>query len=429
MEKIVTKIEATAMVIPQRKRVAAYARVSTGTVDMLHSLAAQVKHYNQYIRAKSEWEHAGVYADADETGTKDSRSEFQRLLADCRVGKIDMVITKSISRFARNTVTLLETVRELKDLGIDVLFEEQKIHSISGDGELMLAILAGYAQEESRASSDNIKWRKRNDMKTGKTIPVKIYGYDVVNGKLVINPEQAAVVRQMYDLLFAGLGTPAIGKKLDAQGITSPMEGKKWESCVIYQLLINPKMCGDVLHQRRFVLDHISKKEVRNNGELPKYYFEGTHEGIVSKETFEAAKAEFARRAAIGGQRGTEGLPFKSKMVCEKCGKNYQRRPNAYRGKIYGEWICWGRKSKLYDCNESPVVRERTLLLAATKALGLDEFNAEIFAEKVERIIAHHDSLQLTFIFYDGMEVTVAYKKYDKWREVAIIGKSNGNSR
>jgi hypothetical protein len=265
-------------------------------------------------------------------------------------------------------------------------------------------------------------------MKTGKTIPVKIYGYDVVDGKLVINPEQAAVVRQMYALLFSGLGTPAIGKKLDEQGIPSP-EGKEWESCVIYQMLINPKMCGDVLHQRRFVLDHISKKEVKNKGELPMYYFEGTHEGIVSKETLEAAKAEFARRAAIGGQRGTEGLLFKSKMICEHCGKNYQRRPNAYRGKIYGEWICWGRKSKLYDCNESLVVRERTLVVAAAKALGLDEFDSEIFTAQVERIIAHHANLQLTFIFYDGAEVTVAYKKYDKWREVAIVGESNSNTR
>ena len=151
--------------LPLRKRVAAYARVSSGKDAMLHSLSAQVSYYSEHIQSHPEWEYAGVYVDEALTGTKDDRDGFQRLLADCRAGKIDMVLTKSISRFARNTVTLLETVRELKTLGVDVYFEEQNIHSLSGDGELMLTILASYAQEESRSVSENCKWRIRNQFR------------------------------------------------------------------------------------------------------------------------------------------------------------------------------------------------------------------------------------------------------------------------
>ena len=199
MERAVTVIESTVKIPLTKKRVAAYARVSRGTDFMLHSLAAQVSYYSEMIQRNLDWEYAGVFADFDETGTKDNRPEFQKLLAECRAGRVDAVITKSISRLARNTVTLLETVRELKDLGIDVFFEEQNIHTLSGEGELMLTILASYAQEESRSVSENIKWRKRNDMKAGRTKPVKIYGFDTVDGKLVVNREQAEIVRRIYD--------------------------------------------------------------------------------------------------------------------------------------------------------------------------------------------------------------------------------------
>ena len=163
MDRKVQIIEKTNLELPKKKRVAAYARVSLGTEHMLHSLAAQVSYYSSLIQNNPEWEFAGVYADRDQTGTKDSRPEFQRLLADCRSGLIDMVIVKSVSRMARNTVTLLATVRELKELGIDIFFEEQNIHTMSEAGEMMLSLFAVFAQEESKNVSDNLKWRKRND--------------------------------------------------------------------------------------------------------------------------------------------------------------------------------------------------------------------------------------------------------------------------
>ena len=167
MERIVVQRHFLKANIPQLKRVAAYARVSSGKDAMLHSLSAQISYYSDLIQNHSGWQYAGVYADEALTGTKDNRENFQRLLADCRAGNVDMVITKSISRFARNTVTLLETVRELKNMGVDVFFEEQNIHSLSADGELMLTILASYAQEESLSASENQKWRVKRNFENG----------------------------------------------------------------------------------------------------------------------------------------------------------------------------------------------------------------------------------------------------------------------
>jgi len=168
MTRTITKIAPSVITLPKRTNVTAYARVSSAKDEMLHSLAAQVDYYRNMIRKRPEWTYCGVYADEALTGTKDSRPEFRRLIADCRAGKVDLVLTKSISRFARNTVTLLETVRELKALGIDVFFEEQGIHTLSADGELLLTILAGYAQEESLAVSENCKWRIRKNFREGK---------------------------------------------------------------------------------------------------------------------------------------------------------------------------------------------------------------------------------------------------------------------
>jgi len=257
----------------KRKRVAAYARVSGGTDEKLHSLAAQITHYSKHIKANKEWEYAGIYAEADEPGTKDTRPEFLRLLADCRAGKIDVILTKTLSRFARNTVTLLETVRELKALGINVIFEEQNIQTLSSAGELLLTLLAGFAQEESRSVSENIKWRRRKDMESGKTKPLKVFGYEAINGKLVVIPKQAEIIRLMFDLALSGKGSRAIARELNRRGIPSP-KGKQWSETVVRHLITNPKMCGDLLHQREYIVDHISKKVAKNRGELPMYRIE-----------------------------------------------------------------------------------------------------------------------------------------------------------
>jgi len=275
---------------PSRKNVAAYARVSDGKEEMLHSLAAQVSAYSELIQSRSDWNYRGVYADEALTGTKDNRPEFQRLLTDCRTGLIDIVITKSISRFARNTVTLLATVRELKTLGIDVFFEEQKIHSLSAEGELMLTILAGYAQEESRSCSENVKWKIRKDFERGKPSTGKMLGYRMKYGVLTVVPEEAEIVRQIFKDYLSGMGVLAIQKKLMNQGIILSMTGI---SCI----LRNEKHKGDMLLQKTLITDHVSKKQIRNDGRLPQFYVSGSHEPIISSAIFDAAQEEIARRA------------------------------------------------------------------------------------------------------------------------------------
>jgi len=212
LTRTITKIEFPPAPPLSLTRVAAYARVSSAKDEMLHSLAAQVSYYSRLIQQNPGWLYVGVYADEAMTGTKDNRPEFQRMLSDCRNKIIDRIITKSISRFARNTVTLLKTVRELKSLGVDVYFEEQNIHSMSGDGELMLTILASYAQEESLSVSENCKWRIRQDFSKGKPGNIKILGYDLVDGQLEINTEEANTVRMIFADYLSGMGKNAIVK-------------------------------------------------------------------------------------------------------------------------------------------------------------------------------------------------------------------------
>jgi site-specific DNA recombinase len=277
MDRKIIKLQQMVL-LPSRQRVAAYARVSCGKDEMLHSLAAQVSYYCNLIQSKPEWEYVGVYADEAETGTKDSRPEFQRLIADCQAGKIDMILTKSISRFARNTVVLLETVRELKTLGVNVYFEEQNLHSAGADGELLLTILASYAQEESRSVSENCKWRIRNEFKNGNpTCGLQLYGYDYCEGKLIINPLEAETVRMIYADYLSGMGKNAIMRKLDTLGIRTK-QGGRWATNTVVSILTNEKLTGDICLQKYYVVDHLTKRKIKNSGELPQYYVEGSHE-------------------------------------------------------------------------------------------------------------------------------------------------------
>ena len=277
--------------LERKKRVAAYARVSSGKDAMLHSLSAQVSYYNDLIQNHGDWLYAGVYSDEAKTGTKDSRSGFQNLVADCRAGKIDMVITKSISRFARNTVTLLQTVREFKALGVDIYFEEQNIHTISGDGELMMTILASYAQEESRSASENQKWRIKRSFESGIPWDRTLMGYRMENEHYVIVPREAEIVRRIYNEYLSGSGYQLIAKRLNEEGVPSRFGGK-WNQSAVSRILSNHTYTGNLLLQKTFRENHITKRKIFNNGELPKYLAEESHEAIVDEKTFQAVQEE-----------------------------------------------------------------------------------------------------------------------------------------
>ena len=278
----IRKIEATVPVMRVRKKVAAYARVSMQSERMLHSLSAQISYYSSLIQQNPEWEYAGVYADDFISGTDTvKRDEFRRMLADCDAGKINIILTKSISRFARNTVDLLETVRHLKDIGVEVRFEKEHINSMSGDGELMLSILASFAQEESRSISDNVKWGVRKRMEDG--IPngrKRVYGYNWEGDELVIVPDEAAVVRRIFRDFLDGKSRLETERELAADGITT-RDGCRWVDSNIKVVLTNITYTGNMLLQKEYVTDPISKKRRKNRGELPQYYVENTHQAII----------------------------------------------------------------------------------------------------------------------------------------------------
>lgn len=322
--------------LPKKKQVAAYARVSTGKDAMLHSLSAQVSYYSEYIQKQPEWLYRGVYVDEAVTGTKTERPEFQRLLADCRAGKIDLIITKSISRFARNTVTLLETVRELKALGIDVFFEEPNIHTLSAAGEMMLTILASVAQEESRMTSERMKWRVRKNFEEGIPWNVTILGYTLRNGRFVVVPEEAAVVRRIFDLYMDGKGYAAIADILNAADAKTRY-GRTWNHTSVRWVLRNYAYTGNLLLQTTYSENHITKRMRPNTGEMPMYHAQGTHEAIIPQELYDAVQREIERRdAKYSDADKRRQTPLAGKVFCGICGKRCRRKKRHDRQ----VWIC-----------------------------------------------------------------------------------------
>ncbi len=409
MNRKITKLDLAPQILT-RQRTAAYARVSCGKDEMLHSLAAQVSFYSELIQRKSEWEYAGVYADEAETGTKDSRPEFQRLIEDCRAGKIDFIITKSISRFARNTVDLLQTVRELKALGVGVFFEEQNLNSMSGDGELMLTILAAYAQEESRSVSENSKWRIRKDFREGKAAGhMRIYGYDCKARELTINPAEAEVVRMIYADYLGGMGRNAIMKKLTALGIPTK-SGGRWSESTVHSILTDEKIIGDMCLQKSFVANHLTKRHKRNHGEFERYYVEGTHEPIVSAETYEAVQAELGRRAAkVKPSRKQAFSEFTGIIHCGRCGANFRRKVSATSTKYAKTtWTCATYTNRGKDECPSKRIPEDILKAKCAEALGLAEYDPVRFKDKIASITIPGVGV-LVFTFKDGTERTLTW--------------------
>ena len=387
----------------QYKRVAAYARVSSGKDAMLHSLSAQISYYNQLIQSHNDWLFCGVFADEALTGTKDNREKFQELLQKCRNKEIDLIITKSISRFARNTVTLLETVRELKSLNVDVYFEEQNIHTMSSDGELMLTILASYAQEESKSVSDNMKWRIRNDFKEGKVWHIHMFGYKrTPEGSLEIIPDEANVVKLIFKSYIEGMSRLAIANMLNDMGVI-PKNGGKWGSDSIARIIRNEKYAGDMLLQKTYKSDHLTKRKMINDGKLPKYFVEESHPAIIDKETFLKANELIEKKHFTSNK--TKSV-FSRKIFCGCCGKNYNRKRNSVRVM----WLCatFNNKGKKY-CPTAKQIPEETLIDCCCQVLNTLEFDENLFSEKIEKIIVPEPN-SLTFIFKDGSEQNITWK-------------------
>ena len=371
---------------------------------MLHSLSAQISHYSAYIQSQPAWEYVGVYADEAYTGTKGERPRFCQMLSDCRAGKIDLILTKSISRFARNTVTMLETVREFKALGVDVYFEEQNIHSISGDGELMLTILASFAQEESKSVSDNCKWRIRKDFSEGKPINLMLlYGYRSEHGQIVIHETEAAVVRDVFQAYLNGEGSVKIAARLWEAKIPRRFGGE-WTANHVVEMLTNEKYTGDALLQKTFVEDHLTKKQRRNMGQLDRFYAENTHPAIISHETFERAQQILAgRREMINVRKPTTvRYPLTGKIVCGNCGAHYNRRTRSTGRNAIPRftWQCATYSSRGKRCCPASQIPEETLLALTCEVLDVERLTDKA-VEGLEAIHVIGKNL-LRFLLWNG---------------------------
>ena len=418
MRKI-SKIEPKLPVIQARKKVAAYARVSRDTERLMHSVSAQVSYYSTLIQKNPEWEYAGVYADMGISGTDTSRrGEFLRMLADCEEGKIDIILTKSISRFARNTVDLLETVRHLKDLGIEVRFEKEHIHSLSEDGELMLTLLASFAQEESRSISENVKWGVRKRFQSGEIGAANkhILGdqYDEDEKKYVIIPEEAEAVRWMFQMYIDGVSFRRIAENMNRVGIRTTL-GNDFQEASVRQLIFNEVYAGDIRRQKCYMADPITKAKVKNGGELPQYYMADCHEAIIDRETYAKVQAEMERRAGLVNP----AYPFTGKMKCGVCGQPFTRKKGTIRGKTYVHWICRSKKETGMSCT-SVNFSEEELERISARMLGMDEFDGAVF-EKAVRGITVMENGDLEFHLTGGETKVWKNLHLDPPRHIATV--------
>lgn len=398
--KKITKIQPQIPTITKRKRVAPYARVSVESERMQHSLSAQVSYYNSYIQKNPEWEFAGIYADYGISGTSlQKRDEFNRMLSDCEAGKIDLILTKSIQRFARNTVDLLRTVRHLKELGIEVRFEKENINSLSGDGELMLSILASFAEEESRSISANCKWGIRKRFASGEigTANKHILGYryDKELRKYVVIPDEAEIVRKMFAMYIEGVSLRKIADKLNSHGYRT-VHGKLFMEGSLASMLKNEVYVGDIRRQKSYMTDPITKKKVKNQGEFPQYYIPDCHEAIIDRETYAKALAEMERRKCLINPI----YCFTGKIKCGICGMNYTRKKSVYKGNVKAYWICRAKKEHGIQC-QSPNIKEERLYSICAKVLGLQAFDEELFLKEVKEITILENG-NILFRFYHG---------------------------
>lgn len=374
--------------IPLQKkalRVAAYARVSGDGDAMHHSLSQQVSYYSSLIQNHPGWVYAGVYADEAKTGTKAKREQFQKMIGECRAGKIDLIITKSVSRFARNTLDLLSVVRELKEYGIDVHFEEQNIYTLSANGELLLTFLASYAQEESRSASENQIWHIRKNFEKGIPWCSVMYGYRLKEGRFTVVPEQAKIVKRIFKEYLDGRGMETIAKGLNCDGIVTG-KGYSWNKNAVSRILRNYSYTGSLMLQRYYSENHITKKKMLNDGVLKKYHAVGTHEAIIDSETFGMVQEEIKRRADKfkGDRKEMDSHAFTSLITCALCGKHYRRKTTA-TGPV---WICSTYNSKGKNACPSKAIPEKTLI----------EVMSDISLDNVSGITAKTENrLSITF--------------------------------
>ena len=366
----------------KKRRTAAYARVSTDSEEQLTSYEAQVDYYTNYIKGRDDWEFVTVYTDEGITGTNTKhRDGFNRMVQDALDGKIDLIVTKSVSRFARNTVDSLTTVRKLKEKGVEIYFEKENIWTLDSKGELLITIMSSLAQEESRSISENCTWGQRKRFADGKvTVPFKRFlGYDRgPDGNLVLNTDEAVTVRRIYSMFLQGMSPYGIATHLTADCIKSPGGKDKWNAGAVRSILTNEKYKGDALLQKSYTVDFLTKKKKVNEGEIPQYYVEGNHEPIISPDVFEQVQQELERRKQSRGRHSGVHL-FSGKIRCGQCGEWYGSKT-------------WHSNSKyrcvVWQCNHKYDGDEK----CATPHLTDDDIK-RLFVSAVNQLIGQKDTI------------------------------------
>ena len=357
----------------RKKRVAGYARVSSDKDEQLSSYEAQVDFYTRHIESNQEWEFVKVYTDEAVTGTNTKkRNGFNDMVRDALAGKIDLILTKSVSRFARNTVDTLITVRKLKENGVEVYFEKENIYTLDSKGELLITIMSSLAQEESRSISENVRWGKRKSMNDGKVyLPYKCFlGYEKgENGLPKIVPEEAEIVRRIYALFLEGQTYRSIAQYLTGQAIPTPSGKSIWSVSTVMSILRNEKYKGDALLQKTYTVDFLNKTMKKNEGELPQYYIEKSHPAIISPDVFDLVQSESKKRQPNRRQLNNNSI-FAAKIICGECGGFYGSKVWHSTSKYqYRGWRCNRKYSGDVRCN-SPRIREDTLKAAFIQAFN-----------------------------------------------------------
>ena len=379
-------------------RVAAYCRVSTKKDEQLNSYENQKAYYTEKIMATPDWTMADIFADEGITGTSAcKRKDFLRMIRHCRQGKIDMILAKSVSRFARNTVDTLNYTRELRGMGIPVIFEEQNINSIYPESEFLITIHGAFAQSESEGISSRVKWGKHQAMRTGKAnIQYKtLLGYEKnPDGEMVVNAEQAETVRRIYEMYLSGQTLRSIKEALESGGFKNSAGTMEWTTSNLRTILSDEKYCGDVLLQKTFIQDCISKKVIKNTGQLPMYLIQNHHEAIIPRDRFDAVQVELARRktltsstkksAPTGMSRYSGKYALSGLLFCGECGTAYRRVVWTQHGEKRAVWRCSSRLDygKKY-CKESPTLDESPLQQAVLAAINASMSGRKILADQL----------------------------------------------
>ena len=368
-----------------KKRVAAYCRVSTDSEEQLNSYEAQKSYYTQKIEESPDWEMAGIYADEGISGTSmKKRTEFKKMITACKRGRIDLIITKSLSRFARNTVDCLETVRLLKANGIGVYFEKENINTLTESSEFLITLFSGFAQAESESLSKNVAWGWRKSAEAGNVYfqYKRMLGYRKgTDGQPEIVPEEAEIIRRICRRYLAGCSLGQIKQELEQDNIPTAQKVERWSSAVIHNILTNEKYMGDALLQKTYITDCITKKVKKNMGERPMYYVENNHPAIISRETFDQVQKEMTRRSSkrkvlqksgkteLGKYSGKYALT--ELLVCGECGSPYKRVTWARNGKKRIVWRCVSRlEFGTKYCHNSPTLDESRLHNAILAAMN-----------------------------------------------------------